>query len=108
MKRLMAVCVGMVALASVAQADPYDGSGVYSKATPNCVPAVHALLWYDVGYRLVTRRLRDRLERDLKDATPACWLGKASAAVGVKHRKLYLPAESRKIRRWFERNGVLY
>ena len=108
MKRLIAVCVGVVALASVAQADPYDGSGVYSKATPNCVPAVHALFWYDVGYRLVTRRLRDRLEFDLKNATPACWLGKASAAVGVKHRKLYLPSESRKIRAWFERNGVSF
>jgi hypothetical protein len=108
MKRLIAVCVGVVALTGAAQADPYDGSGVYSKATPNCVPAVQALLWYDVGFRLLTSRLRDRLELDLKNATPACWLGKASAAVGVKHRKLYLPSESRKIRRWFERQGASF
>jgi len=108
MRKIAALCVCLVAFVGVAQADPYDGSGVYSKATPNCVPAVEALFWYDIGYRLITKRLRDRLERDLKDATPACWLGKASAAVGVKHRKLYLPSESRKIRAWFERRGASF
>ena len=96
---------GTGALNHAAKADPYDGSGVYSKATPNCVPAVTALLWYDVGYRFATRRIRDRLELDLKNATPACWLGKASKALGIKHRKLYLPSESRRIRAWFASQG---
>jgi len=101
---IFAMCAAMVAVGA-AKADPYDGTGVYSVATPNCVPAVHALFWYDVGYRLVSKPIRDRLEKDLADMTPACWLGKASAAVGVKHRKLYLPSESRKIRAWFASQG---
>ena len=101
-------CLGMAfallmnaTLASTAKADPYDGNGVYSKATPNCVPAVTALFWYEPGYRLITARIREQSEFDLKDATPACWLGKVSKALGIKHRKLYLPSESRRIRAWF-------
>ena len=93
------------ALNHAAHADPYDGSGVYSKATPNCVPAVTALFWYEIGYRLITARIRAQSEFDLKNATPACWLGKASKALGIKHRKLYLPSESRRIRAWFASQG---
>ena len=99
-------CLGMAlalimttSLTHTAKADPYDGSGVYSVATPNCVPAVTALFWWDVGYMFATRRID--AERSLKDATPACWLGKASKALGIPHRKLYTPNESRRIRAWF-------
>ncbi len=109
------VCSFMVAV-GVAKSDPYDGTGVYSVATPNCVPAVTALFWWDIGYHMtagrvlnVTTRLesrfRDEEERKLSDMTPACWLGKASKALGIRHRRLYTPSESKRIVRWFEARG---
>jgi len=97
------IFMALLTITTVAKADPYDGTGVYSVATPNCVPAVQALFWYDVGFIFATRRLRDEEEKFLlkEGATPACWLGKASKHLGIKHRLLYLPEESRRIQRWF-------
>jgi hypothetical protein len=114
--KIMAAVLLIALSSTVAQAgrtgawgpDPYDGTGVYSVAEPNCVPAVTALFWYDFGYRFATRNIRERRdeeERSLKDMAPACWLGKVSEHLGLKHRRLYLPSESREIQYWFERNA---
>ena len=109
---VIAMMCGVMLAIGLTKADPYDGTGVYSVATPNCVPAVTALFWWDIGYHMTAGRVlntttrlearfRDEEERKLSDTTPACWLGKASKALGIRHRRLYTPSESRRIRAWF-------
>jgi len=103
MKKTFLVLSVLSVLSVPAMADPYDGTGVYSKATPNCVPAVTALFWWDVGYNVMFARAKERAEFDWRNSTPACWLGKASKALGIRHKRLYTPAESKRIVAWFER-----
>lgn len=102
MKKTFLVLSVLSVLSVPAQADPYDGTGVYSRATPNCVPAVTALFWWDVGYNVMFARAKERAEFDWRNSTPACWLGKASKALGIRHKRLYTPAESKRIVAWFE------
>lgn len=83
---------------------------VYSPATANCVPPIVSLYWYHPAYAVIfvgIHKKRIENERPTTGAirTPACWMGVASAALRIPHRKLYTPEESRRIRAWFrERN----
>jgi hypothetical protein len=104
MKKLIAAVAGAVMLSSVPASATH--TGLYSKATPHCVPPIVALYWYNPAYAAVFLKVRNAkikhgLGVEWKDRTPACWMGVASKALGIKHKKLYTPAESRRIREWF-------
>ena len=84
-------------------------SGLYSPATPKCVPAIVALYWYNPAYAVVFKRIHDRRAQRADDKmaethTPACWMGVASKALGIKHRYIYRPRESIAIRTWFRKH----
>lgn len=79
-------------------------TSLYSAPTKNCVPPIVALYWYNPFYLLpflAIRKHRGEHAVAIRDTTPACWMGKASRELHIRHKRFYTPEQSRRIREWF-------
>ena len=104
MKKLAAVVGLLAAFTAPAFA---SHTALYSQPMPKCVPAIVALFWYQKPYQPIFIAVgQAKPDRDDKKArSEACWLGRASAALAIPHRKVYAPMESVAIRNWFREHN---
>ena len=100
------ICASLFLLAAAIPASA-GHTGLYSQPTANCVAPIVSLYWHDKYYAVIFLGIHKRKMENGRPTTGAlktnaCWLGRASAALGIPHRKLYTPKESWAILQWFK------